>query len=223
MSALEICFCCPAGDYHLSFAYRFLQTYLEYPPLLDHELIVLSDPANVEEAGEIFALAPKLRVVPTPDFAKDLSRYESWVKQSSAECVMLLGGSTYCRRPGWGLRAYTTFKRLGPNNLFGACGNNGAGPVHYHIRTTGFWGSPSLLSRYPRWPKDPSGRYEMEHGQGCLTRWVTEQGGQAYEVTFQAESTWPNFNSDPAGYARGNQFNLLLGDRLTSPPYMAFP
>src|SRR6516164_4243591 len=187
MSALEICFCCPAGDHHLSFAYRFLQTYLNFPPMIEHELIILTGPGDEAEAVEIVAACNRVKVVPTPDFAKDLSRYETWVKQSTAECVMMLGGSTYCRRPGWGLRAFTAFQQMGRNNLYGACGHTGAGPVRPHLRSTGFWGSPSMLARYPGWPRNEIGRYTAEHGSGCMSDWFASQGATCWVINFGSQ------------------------------------
>lgn len=218
----EICICCPRGDEHIPSAFRFVNSYFESPPMCEHDTIILTDAGHEQAALELFGMLPGVRAVATPDHGKDLSRYEAWCHQTQAGCVLFLGGSAYCRRPGWGLRMITTFQRLGQMNIYGACGNTGAGPVNRHIRTTGFWGRPGLFAGYPHWPKNPTERYGAEHGSSCLTEWVIRNGGQAYVVTFQGEYLWPGWHDDPQGYARGSQQNLLIGDRLTAPPYQAF-
>lgn len=220
--SFDICFCFPRGDQHIEHGFRFLNTYLSFPPMIEHNSIILTDPGYETEAEEFFSLLPNVRAVGTPDHARDLSRYEAWSKQTNADCMMMLGGSTYCRRDGWGLRAYTAFQRLGPQNLYGACGHTGQGPVHKHIRTTGFWASPALLRRYPAWPQNAGGRYEAEHGQSCISGWVLRNGGQCWVINFGSEHTLENANDDPQGYARGSQRDLIIGDRLTCPPYQPF-
>lgn len=218
----EICYCFPRGDQFLQDAYRFLNTYLSHPPQVEHTLILLTDFGNESEALDLFAVVPNVRAVGTPDHAKDLSRYEFHARQSQASCMMMLGGSSYCRRAGWGLRAITAFQRLGSAALYGACGNTGAPGVHKHIRTTGWWAAPALLRQYPNWPKDSNGRYEAEHGPTCISGWAQRMGYGTWIVTFAGEFTLENAQGDPNGYGRGNHGSLLIGDRLTAPPYSAF-
>lgn len=220
---LDICFCFPAGDAHYAQAYNFLSTYLLHPPMTEHRLVLLCDQANVTEAAELFSIVPGSVAIPTPDHARDLSRYQAYAHQSDAQCMLMLGGSTYCRKPGWGLRVITSFLRMGPRNLYGACGNTGGPGVHKHIRTTGWWTAPEVLRRYPWWPKDVAGRYEMEHGQTCISGWILNQGAQCWIVNFGSEYDLDHANDDVQGYARGSQQNLLLGDRLTQAPYQPFP
>lgn len=221
--SLDVIYCFPgSGDNHLQYAWRFLNSMLQFPPMIQCNLVLLTDQSNYDEALEIFSVVPGVRAMVTPDHAKDLSRYEAYIKQCSSECVMMLCGSTYCRKPGWGLVAYRAFQNMGGSNLYGACGHTGAGPVRPHLRSTGFWGSPALLRRYPGWPKDVSGRYGMEHGAGCLSDWVRSQGGQCWVINFGSQHTLDRANDDLQGYARGQQQNLLIGDRLTMPPFQPF-
>ena len=220
--SLEICYCLPRGDEHLQSAFRFLNTFIAFPPQVEHKLVILTDFGNEDDALTFFSVIPGVHVVGTPDHARDLSRYEFHARQSQAEVMMMLGGSTYCRRPGWGLKALTAFRRLGGGAIYGACGNTGAPGVHKHIRTTGWWAAPSLLRQYPAWPKDPGGRYEAEHGQTCITAWAHKSGYATWVVTFAGEFTVENAQGDPNGYGRGNHANLLIGDRLTAPPFFPF-
>lgn len=217
----EIAYCFPKGDEHLPYAFRFLQTYLSSPPNIEHATAILTDHGYEEQALDLFRVLPNVRAVATPDFAKDLSRYQAYALSSKAECLMFLGGSSYCRRPGWGLRAYTAFTSNGNQHLYGACGNTGNGPVRPHIRTTAFWCSPALFNRYPTRVTSHIQRYGMEHGEGCLTDWVRGQGLRAIVVTFSGAYDYPGWHDDPTGYARTTQATLLIGDRLTAPPYQA--
>lgn len=219
----DICYCMPAGDEHISYAYRFLSSYFQFPPNIEHNTVILTDPGNEANAREFFALMPKLRVMATGSAGKDLQRYEEYCVQSNADCAMFLGGSTYCRRGGWGLKAISAFMNLGSQNLYGACGHTGAGPVRPHIRTTGFWCAPAMYRRYPKKPRNHAERYGVEHGDGCLSDWFAGLGHRVLVITFEGDYDLAHANDDPNGYARGNQYNLLIGDRLTMPPYQANP
>lgn len=218
----ELAYCLPSGDDHLPYAYRFVTSYLQFPPACEHTMAILTDPGYESKAEELFELFSNVRIVTSPDIGKDLSRYFHLAERTDADLVMFLGGSTYCRRPGWGIRAVTAAQRMGMQNLYGACGHTGAGPVRPHIRTTGFWCSPAVLRRYPIRPKNHGERYQVEHGQGCISDWFATQGYQRWVINFGTEFDLSRANDDPHGYARGSQSNLLIGDRLTCPPYQPF-
>lgn len=219
----DIVYCAPAGDEHLSFQYRFLTSYCQFPPNIEHHTVILTDAGNEQNARDFFAILPKLRVLATGSQGKDLQRYEEYCEQSNADCAMFLGGSTYCRRGGWGMRAIGAFMNLGSGNLYGSCGHTGAGPVRPHLRSTGFWCSPAMYRQYPIKPRDQGQRYQVEHGNGCLSDWFANMGRRVLVITFSGEYDLAHANDDPNGYARGNQYNMLVGDRLTAPPYQAVP
>jgi hypothetical protein len=221
--SLEVCLCVPAGDEFVQYAFRFLSSYLSFPAQLEHQLTLLTDAGNEEQAEDLFAIVPGVRAMATPSHAKDLSRYEYHCRQSGSDCVMYLGGTSYCRRAGWGLRAYRAFQTMGSNNQYGACGHTGMGVVRPHLRSTGIWGSPLLFRRYPGWPKDSAGRYAAEHSGGCLSDWVRAQGGNNWVISFNGEWPLERANDDAQGYGRGNHASLLMGDRLTMAPYAPFP
>jgi len=219
----QVCFCWPRGDEHLALVYRFLSSYATHPPNVEHETVILTDPGSLDDAEfDLARTLPKVRFHQCHAPGKDLSRYFSFAESSDADVMMCLGGSSYCRRAGWGLRAVTAFMRLGNQNLYGACGHTGQGPVRPHIRTTGFWCSPNLLRRYPLRPQNHAERYQVEHGAGCISDWVQAQGFKPWVISFGGEWDLAHANDDPNGYARGTQANLLIGDRLTCPPYQAF-
>lgn len=69
----------------------------------------------------------------------------------------------------------------------------------------------------------PEQRYPFEHGSNNLTQWVRNQNLRAYVV--DADNSWeyPHWNDGPQGYHRGSQQALLIGDRLTQPPYYHVP
>ena len=66
-------------------------------------------------------------------------------------------------------------------------------------------------------------RYEFEHGKTCFTSWVTGQGLRPWIVGW--DCMWPVWQADqmPGGFHNGEQYNILVGDRLTRPPYWPHP
>ncbi len=80
-----------------------------------------------------------------------------------------------------------------------------------------------MYRQYPLKPRSHGERYHVEHGDGCLSDWFARTGHRVLVVTFGGEWDLAHANDDPNGYARGTQYNLLVGDRLTMPPYQAQP
>jgi hypothetical protein len=111
------------------------------------------------------------------------------------------------------------------NALYGSMGNAGDASVKVfpHIRTTGFWLSPTLFNAYPTVINKPEQRYPFEHGPNCLTEWVKSQGLKALIATWSGEYETGQWDSIPNGFHRGDQSALLTGDRVTDPPYYQNP
>lgn len=42
----DICYCFPAGDEHVPYGHRFLTTYFQNPPNMQHSTVILTDPGN---------------------------------------------------------------------------------------------------------------------------------------------------------------------------------
>lgn len=216
----------PNCPQHAAWGYHFVQTNLAHHPGIEHELIVACN--GGEPTGpmkEIFKQLGPVTYFYHDDSGWDIGAFQAFAKQSKHDMLVFLGGSAYSRRAGWLLRMAESWLGAGGEALFGACGNLGdkRSNVFPHIRTTGFWCAPMILNEYPVIVRDPSMRYPFEHGQQSLTQWARMNSIPVLVSDFSGVYEYPYWNDGANGYHRGDQRDLVIGDRLTAPPYYHAP
>lgn len=205
--------------HHLGQAIRFIDSYHQHPPGMDHETVIVCNggPAN-DETRILFGSLPNVTLLEHDDSGKDIGGYQMAARSFPCDLMVFLGGSTYIKQNDWLARVSDSFIRNG-DTLYGVMGNRGSGSIHPHIRTTGFWMSPSLFNQYPVQISRDEQRYPFEHGQNCLTSWIYRQNKNVWVVAWDGEYLQPDWDAIPNGFHSGDQSNLLVGDRLTEPPY----
>ena len=154
----------------------------------------------------------------------DIGSYQFAAQQVICDLMVFFGGGSYFRGPGWLRRMVEAYKGLG-DGLYGCTGNQGDSRVNVwpHVRTTGFWCSPKLINEHPFRVIDNSQRYPYEHGQEGLTNWTLSTGRNAWIVGWNDVREIHSCDSMPGTFHKGNQENVLVGDRLTHPPYHHCP
>lgn len=210
-----------AGVQYQDWALRFIQSYNQNPPGLDHETLVVVNGCPVNSELKCwFASFPNCRLVPHDNSGYDIGAFQFAAHTTPCDMMVFFGTSTYFIRPGWLWRMADAFNRHG-NAQYGAMGNRGDIKVKVwpHIRTTAFWMKPELMAAYPFKVSRPEQRHPFEHGQNCFTEWITKQGINSWVITWGRDYEWKNWDDDPNGYHRGDQSALLAGDRMTERPY----
>jgi len=220
---IEVVYVCPveSGDQFVTYGWRFLQSYLENKPGMDHGTTIVcngASPSNPVYA--MFKLMPNCKFFERDNSGYDIGAFQHIAREVPADMMVFFGASSYVRGAGWLLRMIRAFES-NPEFQYGSMGNRGNIPVNVwpHIRTTGFWMNPDLMKAYPTIVTRPEQRYEFEHGKNCLTERLKRRGIKSYVVTWHGQYDWANWDDDPNGYHRGNQSSLLSGDRNTDPPY----
>lgn len=212
-------------DIYAGYALRFVESYQKLKPKQDHEtIVVLNGGKQTSELSCMFSGFPHLRFIEHDNSGHDIGAFQVASASCTSDLIMFLGVSTYFKSSLWLHRACEAFERHG-QALYGTMGNRGNQRVrvHPHIRTTGFWTSPSIFNSYPNRITSAAQRYPFEHGPGCLTAWATKRGLKAIVVTLHHELEMAAWDSDPNGYHQGNQSSLLIGDRMTEPPFYLIP
>lgn len=212
------------GEAYLPQALRFIESYHLNPPHVEHNTVIALN-CQRDDNCALFESMRNVRFHQHDNSGYDIGAFQSASRASTADMIVFLGASAYCRRPGWLLRMANAFNRRGGSHLYGCMGNQGVPQVGVlpHIRTTGFWLAPGLMNRYPHRVSTPGGRYPFEHGPECLTQWVRNQGLRAFVCDWTEEYEYPNWDSIENGFHRGNQSGLLTGDHLSEPPYHPTP
>lgn len=225
MSGIAVVYIFP-GQGYLNQAVRFLQTYHDYPPGMDHQTVVVCNgvPAD-DETRFLFGSLPNLKLIEHDNSGKDCGGYQLAARVVPAEMMVFFGAETYFRRAGWLSRMAEIFGKYGHDHLYGATGNQGDARfnVYPHIRTTAFFCRPSLVNDCPLKVTHNELRYLWEHGPDGLTSWTIKQGKRAWVVGWDCVFPLHECNNMPGGFHNGTQFNLLVGDRLCRIPYGADP
>jgi hypothetical protein len=209
-------------------ALEFAQSYVRNPPGLHHDTLIICNGAPATGPSKaLFDPLQNKTFIDHDNSGWDIGAFQLAARSANPEMMVFCGSHTYFRKPGWLARMHEIFCELG-DTLYGATGNQGDDRfgVYAHVRTTGFWCTPSLMRAYPH--KVTQGgaggeRYQAEHGVNCLTSWIIKQGKTPWIVAW--DCVWPVQQCDqiPGGYHNGEQYNLLVGDRLTCPPYWGVP
>lgn len=210
-----------AGAQYFDYALRFLESYHAHPPRMVHDtVVVLNGGRATSEIQCLFSSLPGLRFLEHDNSGYDIGGFQHAARECASDLAVFFGASTYFNGEGWLVRMATAFQRHG-NAQYGAMANRGDLPVKVwpHIRTTAFWMDPRLLRAYPRVVTRTEERYPFEHGPQCFTRWVEQQRLKSWVVTWGKELLWADWDSDPAGFHRGDQSALLAGDHICEPPH----
>jgi hypothetical protein len=224
---IDLVYIFPGGGHaqHVDYAWRFLNSYHKNPPLGDHNTVVVCNGGTPDELYELFRTMPGFRLARHDDSAWDIGAYQAVARSSAADLMLFCGGATYFRKPGWLHRVAGSVGKYGLDALYGSMGNTGDQRfnVYPHVRTTGFWIGRTLFNRYPVTITQKEQRYEFEHGATGLTTWVRKENLKAWIVGWDSEYAWPNWDQIRLGFHQGDQSNLLIGDRLSEPPYHPYP
>lgn len=206
-------------------AIRFLESYHQCPAGIEHEVHVVVNGQTVKsETRCLFSSLQNCRFIEHDNSGYDIGAFQKASHSSICDLMVFFGSSGYVRGPGWLKRMAEAFQKRG-NALYGSMGNLGDPNVNVypHVRTTGFWLSPTLFNAHPMVVRTAKQRYPYEHGPDCLTEWVRKQGLKVWIVTWGGEYEIPYWDSIPNGFHRGNQSELLTGDRVTDPPFYHSP
>ena len=210
------------GQKHFHYGCRFVRTFKENPPDYDYRLYVVSNGGPPSGKAVVQFSWLRGRFIEHDDSGMDIGAYQLVARSIASEMMVFFGGSSYFRKPGWLKRMVEVFNQE-RGDLYGCTGNQGVGNIFPHIRTTGFWCDPKLLSEHPMRVTQNSQRYPYEHGPHGLTSWMLATGRDAWVVGWDTARPLHDCNSLPGGLHNGTQHNLIVGDRLTEPPYYHAP
>lgn len=204
----------------------FVDSYVANPPGYKHKTAVICNGHQCnEETIAVFSRLPETMFLEHDNSGFDIGGYQKAAAEIPADIMLFCGSYTYFRQPEWMIKMIDAYYQFG-DTLYGAMGNTGDKKVNVypHIRTTGFWCSPVLINKYPHKVTEHGGggsgskRYFFEHGNDSLTMWARRQGFQPQIICSHGAFPMPHCNG-PETLHKGNQLGLLMGDRLTRPPY----
>lgn len=209
----------PLGAQFDPLALRFVRSYQGAPTPIDHELYIIANggepsPIMIQMFQEV-----DCQWMVHDNTGWDIGAFQAASRTIPCKLMLFFGNSGYIRHPDWMKRVTQSWLQHG-EALYGSMGNLGDMRlgIYPHIRTTGFWCNPQMLDNYPGIVEHPAQRYPFEHGNRNFTAWVRENGLHAWVINAHSDLDWPHWNDDPNGFRRGNQGELLFGDRIADLP-----
>lgn len=202
-----VCYICVTnGPITEDYAARFVTTYNEYPPGIDHDTLVICNGGPADTKTCVLFSGMNAMMLPRSNEAWDIGGYVEASKGpcSGYDAMMCCGESVYFHREGWLRRMAEAWGKHG-DGMYGPFASNLVRP---HLNTTAFFVDPKLLAIYPRPVKD---RYEFEHGENSFWKWVMVIRQRPVRlVTWDGEWEPRSWRFPHDILWRGNQRNCLM-------------
>lgn len=196
------------GPITLDYCARFVTTYHEYPPGVEHDTLVICNGGPLSTAVSLLFSGMNAKMFPRSNNGWDIGGYIEAAKGPCADYDMMLccGESIHFHKAGWLRRLVQAWQKIGPG-MYGSLSSNLVRP---HLNTTGFCSPPILLAQYPRTVSSKGERYEFEHGENSFWRMVSRRAMPVRLVTW--DGTWePRAWRVPHNILwRGDQSNCLM-------------
>lgn len=197
------------GQQTADFASRFVATYHENPPGVNHSTVIACNGGPLPLWLSLMFESLRPQFFPranTPDY--DIGAYLQAAKGPCADSDMMvcLGESIYFHRPGWLTRLVEAWEHNGPG-MYGSFTSN---LVRAHINTTGFAAPTKFLASCRAHIYGRNGRYEFEHGKEAFWRQLHAKKYPVKLVTWDGEYSPQNWRNPPNILWRGDQSNCLM-------------
>jgi hypothetical protein len=189
-----------------SYTPRFTRSYQEFPPGIDHELVVVANGGPLRPHIKAHWNGIDCRFMErVNDGGQDISGYQDVASHTDKKLIVCFGESIYFHRAGWLARIAEAWKEWGP----GFYGFFSSHYVRAHLNTTAFACDPLFLRKYP-FVKTHAERYAFEHGKHALWRRVVAANLPAALVTW--DGVWePGRWREPDNIMmRGDQSGCLF-------------
>lgn len=204
-------------------AYRFVQTYLRFPPGFLHDTIVIVNGGlPTSDIAHKFSPIPNCRFFSHDDSGWDIGAYLALAKSAHVaeySFMFCLGGPSYFQRAGWLKQMWDAWVKYGP----GMYGTLSSFEIRPHLCTTGFAISPEMLRQYPHPVVERLARYEFEWGKGAMWHRVRAMRRPVMLVTWDGVWAQPQWRTPPNIYRRGDQSNCVTYARHADEYYKASP
>ena len=176
------------GENTSDFAARFVATYHQFPPGVDHDTFIICNGGPLETDQALLFTSMNAKFWPhANDDGFDISAYIDAAKGPCRDYDMMLclGESNHFHRAGW-LRRLTDAWTSQGRGMYGPYSSHA---VRAHLNTTAFCSDPKLIANYPRKVACRKDRYEFEHGEHSFWRWVDKRRLPVRLVTW--DGIWP--------------------------------
>jgi hypothetical protein len=209
------------GNGHLDRAIKFIASYNAHPAGYVHDSVIICNGGKADDQTRfLFESMPNCQFLEHDDSGFDIGGFQLAARSVPCDLMVFCGGNSYFRGAHWLARIVNVYQTYG-DGLYGCTGNQGDSRfnVFPHVRTTGFWCSPKLVNDHPLRVTNNAQRYPYEHGPEGLTTWTLRQQKPVWIAGWNEVKPLHDCDSMRGGFHNASQENIIIGDRLTCPPY----
>jgi hypothetical protein len=200
-------------------AKRFAETYKQFPPQIEHELVVVTCNGPATTALSAFFKGITARFESYYGRGRDVGAAQSVVQKMDADFVVFANADVHFYREGW-LRRFAEARMEHGDGLYGATGSFESYPyvpgnLNPHIRTSFYGCNPETFRQYPFKIDSRDKCFKFESGEWKFMQWVEDRGEPCLMVTWDGCYAKQDFRKPPNVFRKGDQSNLLIHDRHT--------
>lgn len=213
---ITLVYVCPVescGPAYLDHARRFVSSYHDFPPEMEHEFIIVSN--GGKPSGQIQALfssIPDAKFYENDNVGLDIGAFQKFAGLVDCDLMLCLGTSVHFHRKGWLKRMVEAWREKG-RGVYGTSCNYEVSP---HIRPSFLMLDPKLLLSYPYKIRSRKDCFAFESGIGKrkmnFTLWSENQGFPNWMVTWDGIYGINEWDNSDNVFRKGNQLSMLALD-----------
>lgn len=195
------------GGIHDQYARRFVRTYSQFPPGIDHNTIIAVNGGQISNAiRAMFSTIPNSRFFPRNNNGWDIGAYQEIASTLKCDAMLCLGESVYYHRKDWMIPLVNAWVKYG-EGIYGPYASYQNKP---HLNTTAFMCSPALLQSYEQPIVTHAERYRFESTENNVSFRAIRHGLPTKLVTWDGTYEMGQWRSGKNIIRRGDQSNCLM-------------
>ena len=200
-------------------AKRFVDTYRQFPPQIDHELVVVG--CNGTALDAIWRLFKDVssRFETYHGRGRDCGAGQTIADKVDCDFLVLANAGVYFHRDGW-LRRFAEARMEHGEGLYGASASYESYPytsgrLNPHIRTAFYGCNPKTFRQYPFKIDSREKCFKFESGERKFLQWFEDRGEPSLLVTWDGCYQKQDFRKPPNVFRKGDQSGNIVYDRHT--------
>lgn len=187
---------------------RFYNTYREFKPGIEHDLIVVRCGAT-EGASDFDSITT--HYMRFDGYGSDCGAYQAAVRVLDYDFVLCFNSLAYLWRYGW-LEAFVEAIKIHGKGVYGPTASY---EVHPHLRTPCIGFHPDVLREYPFTITNRGDGCMFEASPNSITSWAERTGYPTILVSGDGRYYKCDWRKGANIFRRGDQSNCLIFDRHT--------
>jgi hypothetical protein len=208
-------------------AKKFAETYKQFPPQIEHELIVVCCNGPATTALSVFFKGIATRFESYYGAGRDVGAAQSIAQKVDADFLVFANADVHFFRAGW-LKRFAEARMEHGDGLYGATASFESYPfipgnLNPHIRTSFYGCNPETFRQYPFKIDSREKCFKFESGEWKFMQWVEDRGEPCLMVTWDGCYAKQDFRKPANVFRKGDQSNNLIHDRHTKIYELADP